>query len=144
MNKYIKKSRAWAVSIVSFIFMFVPEEMFKSQIIFSKLSIEKNVIINRGIVFLAVFFLALLVNAIYLGYRRKVNIKGKNYTIQIKYGDLFKQKDCKVVIPFDDKSIKNILAADRGAKSEALQKQTNESSQSGITRGARYYGGKRS
>ena len=42
------------------------------------------------------------------------------------------------------KSIKNILAADRGAKSEAPQKQTNESSQSGITRGARYYGGKRS
>ncbi len=102
MNKYIKRSRAWAVSIVSFIFMFVPEEMFKSQIIFSNLSIEKNVIINRGIVFLAVFFLALLVNAIYLGYRRKVNIKGKNYTIQIKYGDLFKQKDCKVVIPFDE------------------------------------------
>ena len=42
------------------------------------------------------------------------------------------------------KSIKNILTADRGAKSEAPQKQTNESSQSGITRGARYYGGKRS
>ena len=42
------------------------------------------------------------------------------------------------------KSIKNILAADRGTKSEAPQKQTNESSQSGITRGARYYGGKRS
>lgn len=42
------------------------------------------------------------------------------------------------------KSIKNILAADHGAKSEAPQKQTNENSQSGITRGARYYGGKRS
>lgn len=42
------------------------------------------------------------------------------------------------------KSIKNILAADRGAKSEAPQKQKNESSQSGITRGARYYVGKRS
>ena len=42
------------------------------------------------------------------------------------------------------KSIKNILTADRGAKAEAPQKQTNESSQSGITRGARYYGGKRS
>ena len=42
------------------------------------------------------------------------------------------------------KSIKNILAADRGTKSEAPQKPTNESSQSGITRGARYYGGKRS
>ena len=42
------------------------------------------------------------------------------------------------------KSIKNILAVDHGAKSEAPQKQTNESPQSGITRGARYYGGKRS
>ena len=55
---------------------------------------------------------------------------------------------CKKTLSFTAapsyKSIKNILTADRGAKSEAPQKQTNESSQSGITRGARYYGGKRS
>jgi transposase len=38
------------------------------------------------------------------------------------------------------KSIKNILAVDR---SKPIQKQEKESSQTGITRGARYYGGKR-
>ena len=97
MNKYIKRSRAWAVSIVSFIFMFVPEEMFKSQIIFSNLSIEKNVIINRGIVFLAVFFLALLVNAIYLGYRRKVNIKGKTIPSKSSMGISLSKKTVRLL-----------------------------------------------
>ena len=43
-----------------------------------------------------------------------------------------------------DKSIKNILAAEQVSKPEPAQKQPEESSQSGITRGARYYGGKRS
>lgn len=41
------------------------------------------------------------------------------------------------------KSIKNILATDKDSKTEISQKKETESSLSGITRGARYYGGKR-
>ena len=43
------------------------------------------------------------------------------------------------------KSIKNILAADKGSTSEpAAETEERSDSRSGITRGARYYGGKRS
>jgi len=43
------------------------------------------------------------------------------------------------------KSIKNSLAADKGSTSEpAAETEERSDSRSGITRGARYYGGKRS
>lgn len=42
------------------------------------------------------------------------------------------------------KSIKNILATDKRSKTDLSQEEENESSHLGITRGARYYGGKRS
>lgn len=82
--------------------MFVPEDMFKLCMLFSKLSEEINVIINRSIIFVGILILSLICNAIYQVFRRKAYIKGKNYSIKIMYGDLFKQRDCKVVIPFDE------------------------------------------
>lgn len=102
MSKYIKRSIEWAVSIISFIFMFVPEDMFKKKILFAMLSDEKNVIINRAIIFGNVLLVSLLLNALYLVFRRSISINGKNYSIKISYGNIFKQKDCKIVIPFDE------------------------------------------
>lgn len=102
MSKYIKRSLAWAVSIISFIFMFVPEDMFKNYILFSNISVEANVIVVRAIVFLIVAVASLVFNAIYQAIRWRITVKGKNYAIEVKYGDIFKQKDCKVVIPFDE------------------------------------------
>ena len=102
MSKYIKRSVAWAVSIISFIFMFVPEEMFKQKILFPMLSDEKNVIINRAIIFGAILLVSLLLNALFQVLRRSISINGKNYSIKISYGNIFKQKDCKIVIPFDE------------------------------------------
>lgn len=93
---------AWAVSVISFIFMFVPEDMFKQKILFSMLSDEKNVIINRAIIFVGVLLASLLLNALYYWIRRSVSIEGKNYSIKVSYGNIFKQKDCKIVIPFDE------------------------------------------
>jgi len=102
LNKYIKRSVTWAVSIISFIFMFVPEDMFKVLKLFPNMSDNKNIIINRAIVFVAVAILSCIGNVIYQAARRSISIKGKNYSIQVKYGDIFKQKDCKTVIPFDE------------------------------------------
>lgn len=102
MSKYIKRSIALAVSVISFIFMFVPEDMFKHRILFPMLSNEKNVIINRAIIFLVVLLASLLLNALYYWIRRSISIKGKNYSIKVSYGNIFKQKDCKIVIPFDE------------------------------------------
>lgn len=46
--------------------------------------------------------LLILLNAIYLIFRRSVNIRGENCCIKIEYGDLFKMRDCRKVIPFDE------------------------------------------
>lgn len=82
--------------------MFVPEDMFKKCILFSNISVESNVITIRAIVFFAVVVLSLVINALYQMIRWKIIVKGKNYTIDVKYGNIFKQKDCKIVIPFDE------------------------------------------
>lgn len=102
MIKYGKRSLAWSVSIISFVFMFVPEDVFKRITLFPKLSVENNLLINKIAVFLGVLILSLIFNAVYLLVRKKVKVKGKNYSMEIKYGDLLKQKGCKVVIPFDE------------------------------------------
>lgn len=98
MNKYLKRSVVEAVSITSLLFMFIPEDTFKMKILFSKLSVEINVIINKGFFFIAVIIFTLILNL----FCRKVCVEGKNYKVQIKYGNLFKEKKCKIVIPFDE------------------------------------------
>ena len=102
MSRFIKRSITWAVSIVSFLFMFVPESVFEYKMLLPMLSDAKNVIINRVFVFGMILLASLLINAGYQVLRRSVSIKGKNYSIKISYGNIFKQKDCKIVIPFDE------------------------------------------
>lgn len=102
MSRYIKRSATWAVSIITFMFMFIPEDMFKQKIMIPMLSVEINVIINRTIIFGIVLIISFIANAIYQVARRSILINGKNYSIKISYGDIFKQKDCKIVIPFDE------------------------------------------
>ena len=102
MIKYIKRSCSWAVSIITFVFMFVPEDLFKTKVIFEMLSVEKNVILSKLGFFAAILVLSLLMNGLFVLFKRRVKIKGHNYTIVVKYGDLLKQKKCKVLIPFDE------------------------------------------
>ena len=47
MIKCGKRSLAWSVSIISFVFMFVPEDVFKRITLFPKLSVENNLLINQ-------------------------------------------------------------------------------------------------
>lgn len=102
MIKYIKRSCGWAVSIITFVFMFVPEDLFKTKVLFQKLSVEKNVIINRFGFFAAILVLSFVVNGLNMLFKRSVKIKGHNYSIVVKYGDLLKQKQSKILIPFDE------------------------------------------
>ena len=63
---------------------------------------EASVIINRITILVIVFGLVMVAAAIYLLIRRKVVIEGDNYTIEVKYGNILKQKHCKKVINFDE------------------------------------------
>ena len=102
MLEFLKKSSTWALSIITIVFTFIPETIFGKCQLLSNASAEVNVILNRILTFIFVLVLAIIINALYLCFRSSVRIKGKNYSIKIEYGDLFKMNVCKKVINFDE------------------------------------------
>jgi len=102
MLKLLKKSITWALSIITVVFTFVPETVFEKYKVLINASDEANVIIIRVLAFAVVLILSIIIYALYLHFQRSIRIKGKNYSIQIKYGDLLKICACKKVIPFDE------------------------------------------
>lgn len=102
MLKFLKKSNAWALSIITVIFTLVPETIFGKYKSPLNVSGEVNIVLTRVLTFIAVLALSIIVNAIYLFCRKSILIKGRDYNIQIKYGDLFRMRTCKKIIPFDE------------------------------------------
>lgn len=111
MNKVLRKSSEIAFAIATGILTFVPEELFKaiawvpndfSILGFKNTSGELNSLIFRLLVLIAIWTIAVITCALYFKLRRQITIKGRNYTIQVEYGDLLKAKNCKRVISFDE------------------------------------------
>ena len=108
----LKKSVAYAFVVISVVFTFVPEAVFGKIVLISKDFLEQfaleeyvleiNIIANRILVFLIVWFVVALIYKLCLHWRKRVTIKGNNYKITVEYGDLFKTKKCKRVINFDE------------------------------------------
>lgn len=102
MIKFWRSCMNWSLSIVSAVFMFLPESCFS----FCKLSEEVDqstvVLINRLLAFLGIIVAVAIVKMLHMLCRRSVTIKGHNYCIKVVYGDLFEQKKCKKVIAFDE------------------------------------------
>lgn len=102
MCKFMKKSAVLTMSLTTGIFTFIPESLFGKWKLISNASCEINVILNRLLSLGMVFGSVVLVYALCLKYRNSVFINGKNYSIQICYGDIFKMDTCKKVINFDE------------------------------------------
>lgn len=102
MIELIKKSIAWALSIISGVFTVVPESFFAKIKLLSSASDELNIILIRVLTFILVLIGVVIIVAWRLSRRESVQIKGNNYSIQIEYGDLFKMSSCKKVISFDE------------------------------------------
>lgn len=102
MIKLLKKSNKWALSIITLVFTFVPETIFGKYKLLLNVSDEANIVLNRVLAFIAALILSIIINSLYLFFRRSISIKGNNYSIKIKYGDLLKMHDCKKVITFDE------------------------------------------
>lgn len=102
MFKFLKKSNKLTLSIITVLFTFVPEKIFGKCKLLLNASDEANVVLTRVLVFITVLVLSIIINALYLLCRRSIRIKGNNYSIHIKYGDLFKMHTCKKVINFDE------------------------------------------
>lgn len=102
MINFLKKSSTWALSIITLVFTFVPEICFGKFELLSNASEEANIVLTRALAFVVVLVLSIIGNALYLRFRRRIRIKGNNYSIQIEYGDLLKMRACKKVINFDE------------------------------------------
>ena len=113
MKSFLKKSTVATSTIISAVFTFVPEGMFEKlpannqRILkclgwFTGHTQEASIIINRLIALVITFIFSMIVIAICLLIKRKVTINGDNYIIEVKYGDILKQKHCKKVINFDE------------------------------------------
>lgn len=102
MINFFKKSNTYAFAIISAIFTFVPEDSFGKYKLLENRSNELNIILIRVIVFIVILFLSIFINILYLKFRKKICIKGHNYSIYVQYGDLFEMSNCKKIIPFDE------------------------------------------
>lgn len=102
MSKFLKKGCTLAFGMISAIFTFVPESLFEKNILSINCSIETNIILNRVLLFIIILVFSILGTFLYLQIRKNICIKGKNYIIHVKYGNLLKMRKCKKVIPFDE------------------------------------------
>lgn len=102
MSKFIKTCLTIVSTLVSTAFMFIPEDLFEKYIIFSNWSIEINIIINRVLFSISLGLIVVAIYTVYIKFRKKIIIKGKNYIIEVRYGDINEEKNCKKVINFDE------------------------------------------
>lgn len=58
--------------------------------------------LNKVLLLLAIGALTGIAMGLWICFRKSVSIKGYNYGIKIEYGDIFKVKNCKKVIGFDE------------------------------------------
>lgn len=72
MCKFIKICIPIVSTLVSIAFMFIPEALFEKYIIFSNLSIETNIIINRILFLLGMTVVAMIITKIYMCCRKKL------------------------------------------------------------------------
>lgn len=106
MIALLKKSAAYAFAIISAVFTFIPEAIFRKVILISEdvlkqitlegYALEINIVVNRILTFVIVWLIAAFGYNVYLLLRNKVSIKGNNYTITVEYGDLLKMKKSAV------------------------------------------------
>lgn len=102
MIKFSKQVVTWALGIISAVFTLVPEALFGCYKIVPDAPCEVNIIINRVLCFLAITVLVAIIYGCYFQFRNSVNIRGKNYSVVVHYGDIFDMSKCKKVIPFDE------------------------------------------
>lgn len=118
--KLIKQSGSWTFAVLSILFTFVPEKYFETWPLKWNISAEKNILMNRILVFTAIFITISIVYCIGWKKRNKIVIKGKNYKIIVKYDDLLKMNNCKKLISFDECFTTNVGDAPWEVKPESI------------------------
>lgn len=134
------KSATWAFGIVSVIFAFVPESFFRvigwipTQTVQRNLAdrgitnIEIDIIISKMLCFAIIWG----ITTFFYTVRRSVRIKGDDYVIKVKYGNLLNETKCKTVINFDECYTTHIGANPSDIKTSSICGQYLQSVGNGI------------
>ncbi|PWM79657.1 MAG: hypothetical protein DBY32_01985 [Phascolarctobacterium sp.] len=102
-QKIIKKSFFITVSIATFIFTVLPENIFKEYAVSYSFSDNITIILNRLIFIISLYLLILIIIYLFQNYiKKQIDIKGIGYHIIIKYEDIFHFTNSKKVIAFDE------------------------------------------
>lgn len=103
MFDLLKKCGAIAFTIIGFIFTFVPDSIVDSIDICNKIqNTGVKTVLIKTMIYIILFIITIIIVLLHLKLRKKIMIKGHNYTIQIQYGNIFDIPDCKKIIAFDE------------------------------------------
>lgn len=91
-----------AYAVASAVFAFVPEDAFIYGLFPCEWSDTAIVIVNRILLFILIFVLSNIIYYFYRKNRKSVTLSDRNTVIKIEYADLFKVKEGKKVINFDE------------------------------------------
>ena len=109
-----KKSLTYALAFITAVFTLTPESLYEKKEWISQKTFDSidflsrferkdiNVTISRIGLFFSIWIVLLVLGILWKLVYRKVTIHGNNYSISVEYGNLFKTKGCKRVIPFDE------------------------------------------
>ena len=118
--KLIKQSGTWSFAVLSILFTFIPEKYFEKLPLKLNVSVEKNILMKRILVFTVIFIVIIIVYWIVLKKRNKIVIKGKNYKIIVQYDNLLEMNNCKKLISFDECFTTNVGDAPWEIKPESI------------------------
>ena len=96
------KGSTAAYAIITAIFTLFPEDCFLVCRFSDNWKDSTNVLINRILVCVVIFIIVNVTYVIWRKTRKKVQVTGDNFTIQIEYADILKIKNGKIVINFDE------------------------------------------
>lgn len=106
MNKlkrfFFNEGSSFAYVVITAIFTLVPDDFFSIGIFECNWSDKSILLVNRLIVCVVVFILVSIIYQHYRKHRKSVVITDQTCNIEVKYGDLFDEKNGKKVINFDE------------------------------------------
>lgn len=89
MFRVLKWSVYCSINLFLALITVIPESFFNMISFSTFIPVGINIIINRVLDFLMILVIVALFRWIYLHTRTCVTLKGRNYVIEVKYGDLF-------------------------------------------------------
>ena len=105
MIKYVKELFSISIMVLGLIYAFVIDSVWVKIPLFLESPDYNRVMIFKILTAVIVVIIILSIQAfrIYIQYRSNhILLKNKNYVIEIKYGDILEENNCKRVISFDE------------------------------------------